>query len=198
MLSGLLYILQSLLDLYLGAMALRLAMQWVRADYRNPIVQFIVKITDPLVKPLQRMLGRIYKIDMATLVVFLALQWLTVALLASLACLGMPDLLSLFGVAVVRALRTVLNVYFFMIFGYVLLSWVAGGGYNPSVAMVSEVLRQLVQPVMAPVQRLIPPIAGFDLSPVFVLLGLGAVTRALVGPAQQMVAGFSCIVGAIV
>ena len=195
--SGLLYILQSLIDLYLGAMALRLGMQWVRADYRNPIVEFVVKVTDPLIKPLQNMLGRLYKIDTATLVVFLLLQWLTVALLSSLACMSMPDIITLLGLAAVRSLRTIINVYFFIVFGYVLLSWIAGGGYNPSVAMVSGVLKQLAQPVLAPVQRLIPPIAGFDLSPVFLLLGLGAVTRALVGPATQMAGGFSCFVAAI-
>jgi len=197
--NGLFFILQSLINLYLGAVALRLGMQWVRADYRNPIVQFIVKLTDPLIKPLQSVLAPIYKIDTATLVVFMLLQCLTVAVLSLLACTGgIPDPVSLLGIAVIRGLRLLLNLYFFVIFGYVLLSWISGGGYNPSLAMVSELLRQLAEPVLAPVQRLIPPIAGFDLSPVFLLLGIQALTIALAGPAQQLAGSAGCFLGALI
>jgi len=195
--SGLVYILQSLIDLYLLTFVLRLGMQWVRADFRNPIVQFVLTVTNPLVMPLQRFSPRLYKIDTATLVVYVALQWVAVAILAQLTCVTMPDMLTLLGLTIIRGLRMILNVYFFLIFGYVLMGWVAQGGQNPSIAMLSGLLRQLAQPVMAPLQRLIPPIAGWDLSPIFILLLLGAVTRMLYGPAQQIAGSFLCPLGVI-
>ncbi len=195
--SGLVFVLQALADLYLLAMALRLAMQWVRADFRNPIVQFVVTVTNPLVVPLQKVLAPMYKIDTASLVVFLLLQLAVIALLSSLSCMVTPDVITLLWLAIIRGLRMILNMYFFLIFGYVLMSWIAGGSYNPSLAMLGNLLRELAGPVMRPVQKLIPPIAGWDLSPIFVLIGLGAVTRMLLAPAQQLAAGFMCPLGLI-
>lgn len=195
--SGLVFVLQALADLYLLAMALRLAMQWVRADFRNPIVQFVVTVTNPPVVPLQKFLAPIYKIDSATLAVFVLLQFIVIGVLSSLSCIATPDIITLFWLAVIRGLRLILNMYFFLIFGYVLMSWIAGGSYNPSLAMLGNMLRELVGPVMRPVQKLIPPIAGWDLSPIFVLIGLGAFTRMLLSPAQALAAGFMCPLGFI-
>ena len=195
--NGLVYILQSLIDLYLVTYALRLGMQWVRADYRNPIVQFILTVTNPLVLPLRRFIPPVYKIDTATLIIFVLLQWAAVAILTQLTCATSPGLGVILGLAIIRGLRLILNVYFFLTFGYVLLSWIGQGGYNPSIAMLSGLLRQLAEPVLMPFRRIIPPIAGLDLSPVALLLLLGAATRMLYGPAQQLAGGYLCPLGAI-
>jgi YggT family protein len=138
-----------------------------------------------------------YKIDTATLVVFLLIQLGATAALANFGCLAMPDVLTLLWLAIIRGLRLILNVYFFVIFGYVLMSWVSGGAQNPSLAMLGNLLRELAAPLLQPVQRLIPPIAGWDLSPIFLLLGLRALATMLVSPAQQVAGGFMCQLGAI-
>jgi YggT family protein len=195
--SGLIYILQSLLDMYLLTYVLRLAMQWVRADYRNPIVQFVLTVTNPLVLPLRRFIPPIYKIDTATLLIFLLLQWAATGILASLSCAITPDIATILGLAVIRGVRQIFNVYFFLVFGYVLMGWVTQGGLNPSLTMLWGLLRSLAQPILAPVQRIIPPIAGWDLSPIFLLLLLGAITRALYAPAQQLAGGYMCPLGAL-
>jgi len=177
--SGLLYLIDSLAGLYLIAVALRLAMQWVRADWRNPIVQFVVNVTNPLIVPLQKVLVPIYKLDTATLVVLIALQFALVAVLMWLSGPVMPALPALFWIALLRSLQLILNTYFYVIFGYILLSWISGGGLNPSLAMLSNVLKQIAEPVLAPVQKVIPPISGWDLSPIFVLIGIQFLIRML-------------------
>jgi YggT family protein len=195
--SGLVYILQSLVDLYLIAFVLRLAMQWVRADFRNPIVKFVLKVTDPLVIPLRRFVPPLYKIDTATLIVFVLLEMVATGILTQLSCAVGPDVLTVFGLAIVRAVKQILDVYFYVIFGYVLMSWIAQGNRNPSLAMIGALLKQLAQPILAPIQKLIPPIGGLDLSALFLLLLLGALTRMLYAPAQQLAGGFLCPLGAI-
>ena len=77
--SGLVYILQSLVNLYLIAFALRLAMQWVRADFRNPIVKFVLTVTNPLVLPLRKVIPGYGGLDMASLLLALLLQLLGIA-----------------------------------------------------------------------------------------------------------------------
>ena len=195
--NGLVYLLQSLIDLYLITYVLRLGMQWVRADYRNPIVQFVLTVTNPLVLPMRRFVPPVYKIDTATLIIFVLLQWAAVAILTQLTCATNPGIGAILGLAIIRGARQIINVYFFLTFGYVLLSWVAQGAYNPSIAMLSSLLRQLAEPVLSPFRRLIPPIAGLDLSPIALLLLLGAAARMLYGPAQQIAGGYFCPLAAI-
>ena len=195
--NGLVYILQSLIDLYLMAFVLRLAMQWVRADFRNPIVRFVLTVTNPLVLPLRSFVPPLYKIDTATLIIFMLLQLAATSVLAQLSCAVGPDLLTLFGLSILRGLRQILNVYFYVIFGHVLMSWIAQGSYNPSLAMIGSLLKQLAQPVLTPIQKYIPPIGGLDLSPLFLLLLLGAITRMLYSPAQQLAGQFLCPLGVI-
>lgn len=198
MTSGLVYILQSLIGLYLIAFVLRLGMHWARSDFRNPIVQFILTITNPLVLPIRRFIPPVYKIDTATLIVFFLLQWAALGLLAPLACNTSPDIVSILGLALIAGLRLTLNVYTFIVFGYVILSWIGQGGYNPSIAMISSLLRDLATPMLAPFRRIIPPIGGFDLSPIFLLIGLQALAQVLYFQGADLARPFLCQINAII
>ena len=197
MTSGLIYILQSLIDMYLVTFVLRLAMQWVRADFRNPIVQFVLTVTNPLVAPLRRFLPPIYKIDTGTLLVYLLLQFITVTVLTQLTCPEPTDFITNFMLATIRGLLLILNVYFFLTFGYVLMSWIAQGTHNPSLAMIFRLLQELTAPVLTPLQRIIPAIAGLDLTPILLLLGIGGVSRTLYSVAQQLTGSILCPLGTI-
>jgi YggT family protein len=190
--NGLVYILQSLIDLYLLAYVLRLGMNWVRSDPRNPIVQFVLTVTNPLVLPLRRFIPPIYKADTATLIVFVLLQWTKIGLLASLACQIAPDLTVTLGLALIASLRLVLSVYTGIIFAYVLLSWIGQGASNPMLSILSQLVSRLAEPVMAPLRRYIPPIAGWDLSPIFLLIGLQALAQTLISPAYKIAGPFVC------
>ncbi|MDP6436056.1 MAG: YggT family protein [Gammaproteobacteria bacterium] len=198
MANGLVYILQSLIGLYLLAFVLRLGMHWARSDFRNPIVQFVLTVTNPLVLPLRRFVPPVYKIDTSTLVIFFLLQWAAMGILAPLACQTSPGIATVLGLTVVAGLRLTLNVYTFIIFGYVILSWIGQGSYNPSIAMISGLLRSLAEPMLAPFRRIIPPIGGFDLSPIFLLIGLQALAQTLVTPAVRLARPFLCQIGVII
>ena len=133
----------------------------------------------------------------ATLAVYVLLCWATMGILTALECALMPDLLTVLGLGIIYGLRLLLNTYSFIIIGYVILSWIGQGGYNPSLLMISSLLRELAQPVLRPAQKIIPPIGGLDLSPILVMIVLQALAGMLFSPAAQLAAGFSCLLGPI-
>lgn len=181
------FIISSLFDLYVITFFLRLLLAWTRADFRNPLAQFILKLTNPLVLPARRFIPSVAGIDTATLVVLLVLQSLATAILVKLGCLGDAQIGQILELALIRLVHLVLNMYFWLIAVYVLSTWINQGGYNPAVA----VLAAIVEPLLAPFRRIIPPIGGFDLSPVFVFLAIGFLERLIPGGAQ--LTGLVCL-----
>jgi YggT family protein len=190
--------LDPLIGLYILTFALRLGMQWVRADFRNPIVQFVLKLTDPLVTPFRKILPPIAKLDSATLAVYILLCWAAMAILTTLECEATPDILTTLGLGIIYGVRMLLNTYTFVIFGYVILSWIGQGGHNPSIMMMSKLLTDLAQPVMRPIQKIIPPIGGLDLSPILVLIVLQALGNMLFSPASQLGRPYGCLLASII
>ncbi|MCC7258255.1 MAG: YggT family protein [Gammaproteobacteria bacterium] len=183
--NALTFLVSALLDIYIIAFFLRLALGWVRADYRNPLAQFVVKVTNPLVIPARRFIPSLGGMDLATVVVLVALQLLATGLLVQIACadatVGQVVVLGL-----MRLVTLVLNLYFWLLIVWVIASWVSPGGYNPALA----VLGAMLEPLLAPLRRVIPPVAGFDLSPIFVFLAIGFVQRLL--PSGQALSGLFC------
>jgi len=184
--NALVFIFRTLLDLYIITFLLRLVLQWVRADFRNPLSQFIVRVTNPLVIPLRRLLPPIGRIDTATVLVLLALELAATAILVNVACVGAPGIGQLFVLAVLRIIQLVLRFYLFVVLIYVILSWVNPGGYNPATALLAAI----AEPALRPLRRLIPPIGGLDLSPLFLLIGIQAVTMLL--PVGRAMGGLIC------
>jgi len=167
--AALLFVLDALVTLVVIAFLLRLLLPIVRADLRNPIGQGVLKVTNPVVMPLRRLLGSAGRIDLASLVALLLVQLAGTATLR-LAAGGGLALLPL----IVRALhdlaQTVLQFYFVAVLLYALLSWIGPAGHGPA----AHLLGRLCEPLLAPVRRLVPPIGGLDLSALFVLIGLQA------------------------
>jgi YggT family protein len=185
--DALIFIFRSLLDLYIICFVLRLLLQWVRADFRNPLSQFILRVTDPLVIPVRRLVPAIGSLDTATLLIAVIIQLIATAILVNVACVGDTDIIQLVGIALVRLLQLSLRIYLFVVLIYVILSWVApGGSYNPA----ANLLASLVEPVLAPVRRLVPTIGGLDLSALFVLIGIQALSMLL--PIGRVMSGIVC------
>jgi len=173
-LNAVIFLVRTLTDLYLLAFMLRLILQWVRADYYNPISQFVIRITNPLVVPARRVLPSIGKIDTPTVVVLVLLQCAVTYLLLALVGAS-PTAGAFFYLVVTRLIRLVIWTYTIALFGYVILSWVAQAHYSP----IAMVLGQIVGPLLRPVRRILPPIGGIDLSPMLVLILLYAASLAV-------------------
>lgn len=181
--SPLTFLVSTVISLYLLAVMLRFLFQLTRADYYNPLTQFIVKITGPALRPLRRIIPGWGGMDIAALVLMLLLQMLSVWLVFLLANrpIALLDLLIL---SVAQLVDLAFSVFIFAILIQAVLSWITPGTYNP----VTSVLFSLTEPVLRPVRRVIPPISGFDLSPLVAILGL-QVVRMLVMPLFGVLAG---------
>ena len=162
------YLVQTLFNLYLLAIVMRFVLQLVRADFYNPISQFFVKITDPLLKPLRRMIPGYGGIDIASIVLALLVQIVGIYLILLILGVGIPNPLQPFLWSIVGFASLLLNIAFFAMIVMIILSWVAPNSRNPAVDM----LRQITDPILRPVQKLIPPIGGLDLSPIFVFIAI--------------------------
>lgn len=169
--NALYFVANVLLSLYLFVFILRVLLQWVRADFRNPIAQAVLRLTNWLVLPLRRALPPVGKVDAASVVAVVLVAAAMVALLSLLLAGRLPDPIEWLRLTALEIVRNTLQGYFYAILFYALLSLVAPGGYSPPIA----VLASLCEPVLAPIRRLIPPIAGLDLSPLWAGIAIQAI-----------------------
>lgn len=161
------YLIGTLIDLYITAVMLRLLLQWVRADFYNPVCQFLVVITNPLLIPLRRVVPSIGRLDTASVVLMLVLEMVGVWTVTRLVGLQIPaEALVLFSVT--KLLLTLLWTYFFLIIALVLISWIGQRARHPIIPLVV----QLTDPVLAPIRRVLPVFGGFDLSPLVALIAI--------------------------
>jgi len=165
------FIVETLLSLALFVALARLLLQWARADFRNPLCQAVVRITNPLILPLRRVLPPIGKLDTASVVAVLLVAVVDVGGIFALHGVGLPPPLLWIRPVLTEIGRTLLWTYFYAIFLYALLSLIAPGGYSP----LQSVLATLCEPVLRPIRRLIPTVAGLDLSPLWAIIGIQAI-----------------------
>jgi YggT family protein len=164
------YIVDTLLWLLTLAFVLRLLFQWVRADFRDPMADAIVRVTNWLIMPLRRVLPPIGKIDTATVVAVLAVASLRSLAAIAMAGRGVGDLLLFLEITVLDLVGLVLRIYLFALLLYWLTSFVSPGGYAPGLRL----LAQLCEPILRPVRRIIPPIGQIDFSVLWVSIAIGA------------------------
>lgn len=169
------YLIQTVLSLYLLAMLLRFLLQLVKADFYNPISQFLVKVTSPLVVPVRKVLPGFGGLDLATLLLSLVLQILAIAAVLMLNGLALPNPLQLFLWGALGLVGLLVNIYFFALLAMIILSWVAPGSSNPAVYL----LHQITEPVMSPVRKIVPPLGGLDFSPIVVFILINIIQIAL-------------------
>lgn len=162
------YVLQTLGSLYLLITLLRFVLQLVRANFYNPLCQFIVRATQPLLKPLRRIIPSLFGLDMSSLVLAIIVQMILMALtlLLMFGTTGDPLHLLLWSIIGVTALF--LKIFFFALIISVILSWVAPGSHNPG----AELVNQICEPALAPFRKIVPNLGGLDISPILAFLVL--------------------------
>lgn len=177
------YVLQTLGSLYLLIVLLRFILQLVRADFYNPLSQFIVSATQPLLTPLRKVIPSIAGLDTASLVLAILIQLLVMALTLILMGYGVGDfLLQLLIWAVIGVASLFLKVFYFALIASVILSWVAQGSYNPAVLLVN----QICEPFLAPFRKILPNLGGLDLSPIFAFIALNLIDMLVIGNLAAM------------
>ncbi|MEG5264304.1 YggT family protein [Pseudomonas sp. JDS28PS106] len=162
------YILQTLGSLYLLIILLRFVLQLVRADFYNPLSQFAVRATQPLLKPMRRIIPSLFGLDMSSLVLAIIVQIILMALTLLLSYGTTGDPLHLLIWAIIGVTALFLKIFFFALIVSVILSWVAPNSHNPG----AELVNQICEPALAPFRRILPNLGGLDISPILAFLVL--------------------------
>lgn len=173
--AALLFLINTLIDLYLYVLIIRIILVWTHANYFNPFVQFIVKLTDFIVKPLRRYLPNYKGIEVASIAVIVLLEFFKFILIF-LITVGFIHISGLFLLVIGDLLKLVIQIFSFAIIAAAVLSWVQP--YSP----LSHTLMQFTAPIMRPIQRVIPPIGGVDISPIPALIILQLLLILIVNP----------------
>jgi len=159
---------------YMSVVLLRFLLQLARADFYNPISQFVVRLTNPLLRPLRRFIPGWGGIDGASLVLAVIIQAITFFLILVLLNGGIPAFnpVTLLVWAVLNVLDLIVKIYFWSVIAVVVVSWLAPHSGHPAIQLVA----QITEPVMRPVRNVMPPMGGLDLSPIVVFLILNVIS----------------------
>ena len=164
------FIVTSLIGLYQVVLLLRLIMQLTRADFRTPVARAIVQLTDPVILPLRKLLPPVRRVDSASVVAILAVTVVKIAVGHLLLGFWLPNPELLLRMLLLETLRLVLTTYLFAIILNAILSFVAPENYSPA----QSLLASICEPVLRPIRRHIPSVAGLDLSPLWACIAIQA------------------------
>jgi YggT family protein len=171
------FLIETFVGLYMLAVLLRFLLQWLRADFYNPFSQFLVRLTNPPLQVLRRFVPGLWGMDLSSLVLLLALALVRIHL-----AFGLRGHWPSFGGALVLAIGDILQLALYVFLGALILSviasWVAPRAYHPGLRLVDS----LTEPLLAPARRLLPPVAGVDLSPILAFIALELFRRLIVQP----------------
>lgn len=181
MTNPIVFLIDTLVSLYILAIVLRFLFQWTRVDFYNPISQFLVKITHPPLKILRRFVPSIGKIDVSSLVLALALQMLADFLILVLQG-EIAGIAALTIYSFKQLVEMVLNIFVFAVFARAILSWFDPGNYNPA----SSILHSLTEPLLSLCRKIIPDLGGIDLSPLVALVVLQLAKMMILPPLSQL------------
>lgn len=167
--DALAFLVRTVFGLFTIALLLRFYMQWARAAYRNPLSEFLAAITDFVVRPARRLIPGLWGLDLATLVAAWVVQLIELALVLQID--GPPPTASAGGIIAALALLALVNLarlFLYMVIAVVVcqvvVSWV--NPYTP----IGPLLNNMTRPFLKPLQRVIPPIANVDLSPLVLII----------------------------
>ncbi|RVU83602.1 YggT family protein [Leucothrix sargassi] len=174
------FLVQTLFSLYTSAIIIRFLLGYARADFYNPLSQFIVKITNPVLVPARRFVPSVGKLDTSAVLVAYILIFIKSLLLSNMlgANLGIAGLLVM---SVGDLISSVIWIYIIALIIMAVISWIGSASGNPVVPLIQS----LTSPLVTPARRVIPPVGMMDFSPMVVMLGLYIlliIVRGIFGP----------------
>lgn len=175
------FLINTIFGLYILVVMLRFLLAAVRADFYNPVSQFLVKVTNPALTPLRRVIPSIGKLDTSALLLMVLLQFISFVFIGLLRG-GAIRPGSILVLSVAELVGLLLNVFLFAILVQVIVSWINPGSSNPAISLVNN----LTEPVLRPCRRLLPPISGIDFSPIFALIGIQLAKMLILPPLYQI------------
>jgi len=178
------FLIQTFAGLYFILVMVRFLMQVSRVDYYNPICQGIVKITDPPIKPMKKLIPTIRGVDFATLLIAMLVQLIAITLIMLIkgGWIFHPVYIAW---TLVGMFSMIFDIYFFALIIMVIASWVAPYGSHPVLTLV----QQLTEPVCGPARRLLPPMGGLDFSIILVFVAITLIDQFLVVRPLAMMLG---------
>ena len=176
------FVIQTLGSLYLLIVLLRFILQLVRANFYNPLCQSIVKATQPLLKPLRRVIPSVFGLDMSSLVLAILVQMVIFAVVLTLSYMSF-NILGLLLWAIIGVTALFLKVFFFAMIISVILSWVAPGSVSPG----AELVNQITEPAVAPFRRFLPSMGGLDISPILAFMVIQLIQSFVIPPLAMYV-----------
>ncbi|MEM1402069.1 MAG: YggT family protein [Pseudomonadota bacterium] len=165
------YLVQTAVSIYLLIMLMRFLLQLSLADFYNPISQFLVRATNPLVLPVRKILPAKGRFDAASLLLAVLIQLIGIVVLLLMNSFSPPAISLLLAWSVVAVLGLLVKIYFFALLGMIILSWIAPGTSNPA----AYLMYQITEPVMAPFRKVLPAMGGIDFSPILVFILINVV-----------------------
>jgi YggT family protein len=183
------FVVQTLVGLYLAVVLVRFVLQLVKADFYNPLSQFTVRATQPLLKPIRRIVPSIMGLDTSSLLLAFIIQALLMAFVLMMVYGTVGFIPNLLLWAVLGVVSLLLKIFWVSMIIMVIVSWIAPGTRNPA----AELAYQISEPVLAPFRRLIPSIGGMDISPIFAFIAIQLV-QSYVMPALAQQAGMPDVI----
>ena len=181
LINAVVYLINILFSLYILAVMLRFLLQTIRADFYNPICQFLVTVTNPALKPLRRWIPGYLGVDWPSILLMILLQLLEVCMIALLVSGQIPIMISLPVIIASKLLKLLIYTYIVIIVIQAIISWIQPGSYSPFTVL----LYQLSEPLVKPIRRRIPAAGGIDWSLFLVLILLNLALILLAAPLQD-------------
>ncbi len=175
------FLIDTVTSLYILAVMLRFLLQWTRADFYNPVSQFLVKITHPPLRAMRRFIPALGRIDTSSLILALILQMLANFIILAIKGLSI-GFIALTLLSFTDLIKMLMDIFIYAIFAGAILSWFATGSYSAA----SSILYSLTEPLLGVCRRLTPDLGGIDLSPLVALVLLQLAKMMILPPLHQL------------
>ena len=181
-LQATIFLVELFFDIFILALFLRYLFTTVRADSLNPLSSLIIKITNPLLKPLRRTIPGYLGIDWSSVLALFLVQAIEITLIALIVNGVIPPLSGLIILTIGYLLRMILYIFLFVILIQVIISWINPNAYSP----ITTIMHQISEPILKPVRQLIPPAGGLDFSPLIVLVVINLLMILVISPLMDL------------